>query len=136
MYSAGISYLVELFDCPSAILDDESLIEDSIRDAVGHARATLLHQVSRWFEPHGVTALALLAESHISMHTWPELGYAAVDIFTCGTRAMPQHACDHIVAALQAGRHTVRKVDRGIELGRDALRAVPKPVAPVAVETC
>jgi S-adenosylmethionine decarboxylase len=129
VYSAGISYLVELFDCPSTILDDEILIERAIREAARRASATLLHQESRRFEPQGVTAFALLAESHISIHTWPELGYAAVDIFTCGSRAMPQNACSYLATALQAGHHSVRRMDRGIELGKDALRAVAKPVA-------
>lgn len=129
MYSAGISYLVELFDCPSAILDDEMHIDSAIREAARCASTTLLHQESRRFEPQGVTAFALLVESHISIHTWPELGYAAVDIFTCGNRAMHQNACSYLAAALKAGHHSVRRMDRGIELGEDALRAVPKPVA-------
>ena len=132
MYSAGISYLIELFDCPPEILDDDLLIEARIGDAVEHANATLLHQVSRRFEPHGVTAFALLAESHISIHTWPELGYAAIDIFTCGKRAMPDRAYRFLVEALEAGRHTVRKVDRGegLEEGAPGLR--PKPQQAVA----
>lgn len=133
MYSAGISYLVELFDCPSTILDDETIIDESIREAARRASTTLVHQESRRFEPQGVTAFALLAESHISIHTWPELGYAAVDVFTCGNRAMPQKACSYLATALQAGHHSVRKMDRGIELGEDAMRAVPKPVA---IEAC
>ncbi len=136
MYSAGISYLVELLDCPSSLLDDEVLIEESIREAARRASATFLQFESRRFEPQGVTAFALLAESHISIHTWPELGYAAVDIFTCGDRAMPQKACSYLAQALQAGRQSLRRVDRGIALGEDACRVVPKPVQPMVVEAC
>ena len=119
VYSAGISYLIELFECPPDVLDDDLLIEATVGEAVEHANATLLHQESRRFEPQGVTAFALLSESHISIHTWPELGYAAIDIFTCGKRAMPERACDFLVGALEAGRHSVRQVERGVGLQQD-----------------
>ena len=126
MYSTGISCLVELYDCPPELLDDECFIEAKIREAVVHAHATLLEQSTKRFHPQGVTAFALLAESHISIHTWPELRYAAIDVFTCGRRAMPERAFQYLVEALQAGRHTVQRVERGMGLGKDALKAVPK----------
>ncbi|UCG85941.1 MAG: adenosylmethionine decarboxylase [Gemmatimonadota bacterium] len=132
MYSAGISYLIELFDCPPDILDDDVLIGSRIGDAVGHANATLLHQVSRRFEPQGVTAFALLAESHISIHTWPELGYAAIDIFTCGERAVPEQACRYLVSALEAGRHSVRQVERGVGLDENTSKPQLEPSGIVA----
>jgi S-adenosylmethionine decarboxylase len=128
VYSAGISYLIELFDCPPEILDDDLLIEARIGDAIEHANATLLHQVSRRFEPQGVTAFALLAESHISIHTWPELGYAAIDIFTCGQRAMPERAYRYLVKALGAGKHSVRHVERGVGLEENGAKLQPKPL--------
>jgi len=108
------------------LLDDECFIEARLREAVEHARATLLEQSTKRFHPQGVTAFALLAESHISIHTWPELRYAAIDVFTCGRRAMPERAFQYLVEALQAGRHTVQRVERGMGLGKDALKAVPK----------
>ena len=119
MYSAGISYLLELYECPPELLDDKYHIESVLREAVDHARATLLDQISCSFTPQGVTALALLAESHISIHTWPELAYAAADIFTCGNRAMPERAAEYLPKALKAGRHTVKKVKRGTEAGQN-----------------
>ncbi|MFQ5705240.1 MAG: adenosylmethionine decarboxylase [Gemmatimonadales bacterium] len=135
MSSAGISYLLELYDCPSEILNDETYINAMIGEAVAHANATLLHQVSHQFSPQGATALALLAESHISIHTWPELGYAAVDIFTCGRHAMPDQACEYLVTALRAGDHTVQRVKRGVGLGIDASQLRPKPAAEPAALT-
>jgi S-adenosylmethionine decarboxylase len=133
VYSAGISYLIELYGCPPELLDDEGFVETTIQAAVEHAQATLLQQSTRRFHPQGVTAFALLAESHIAIHTWPELRYAAIDVFTCGQRAMPERAYQFLVMALQAGRHTLQRVDRGTGLGRDALKAVPK--SPAAAET-
>ena len=57
------------------------------------AKQRSMHKIHHRFEPQGVTGLALLAESHISIHTWPESGYAAVDVFTCGDHTMPENAC-------------------------------------------
>ena len=126
---SGITCLLELYDCPPDILDDQNLIDEVLREAVEHANATLLNQVSRQFSPQGVTALGILAESHMSIHTWPEHGYAAVDIFTCGHRAMPERACTYLARALLAGHHTIQRIERGVELDAATTDFVPKPVA-------
>ncbi len=105
--------MVELYDCPSDLLNDRSFITQSLREAVDHGLAELLHEVSHQFTPQGVTALGLLAESHISIHTWPEYGYAACDVFTCGQRADAEAACLYLVDALRAGRHLLTKLTRG-----------------------
>lgn len=127
--STGITHLLELYDCPPEILDNRHFIDTALAEAVDQADATLLQQVSRRFVPQGVTALALLAESHISIHTWPEVGYAAVDIFTCGRRAMPEQAGEYLVRRLRAGRHTMQRTDRGTDLGIDGAGLSPKRVA-------
>ena len=72
----------------------------------------------------GVTALALIAESHVAIHTWPEYGYAAVDAFTCGDRASAEEACRYLVEVFRAGRHVLRKLERGAEIGPAAMEAV------------
>ena len=76
------------------------------------AKATVLNLISNKFEPHGVTAIALLAESHISIHTWPESNYSAVDIFTCGQNMFPDLACQYLIEALKAEEHFLRVVER------------------------
>ena len=76
--------LLELYRCDSEKLNDESLLRSTLNRAAKLANATVLNLISNKFEPYGVTAIALLAESHISIHTWPESNYSAVDIFTCG----------------------------------------------------
>ena len=129
MASPGISFLLELYECPADVLDNEAVIRTTIQEAVGDASATLLEQVSRRFDPQGVTALAVLAESHISIHTWPEFGYAAVDVFTCGTRALPQRACDHLIEVLKPGRHRLQRIERGRELRIPNAEFAPKPIA-------
>ena len=68
--------------------------------------------ISNKFEPQGVTAIALLAESHISIHTWPESNYSAVDIFTCGQNMFPEIASQYLIEALKAEEHFLRIIER------------------------
>ena len=70
--------------------------------------------MSNQFEPQGVTAVGLLAESHLSIHTWPEHCYAAVDIFTCGSGQHLQAACQFIGNSLKAKPSTVLRLRRGV----------------------
>ncbi|MFM9089520.1 MAG: adenosylmethionine decarboxylase, partial [Cyanobium sp.] len=91
--TVGKHCILELYNCESSKLDDEAFLRDTITSAAKRAGATLLHLITHRFDPQGVTGLALLAESHISIHTWPEYGYAAVDVFTCGDHTMPERAC-------------------------------------------
>ncbi len=123
--SIGSHCVLEIYDSPSAVLDDPQMVLEALRRAAKAACATLLQTTYHRFEPHGVTALALLAESHISVHTWPEKGYAACDVFTCGAETLPEEACMALVEALQCPRYALRRFPRGEEIsGRArALRA-------------
>lgn len=105
--------VLDLFECPLELLNDESFVAESLRRAVEASGATLLKEISHAFEPHGVTALGLLAESHMSIHTWPEYRYVGADIFTCGQTADPRKACDYLVEVFRAGRHVLRRLERG-----------------------
>ena len=104
----GKHCILELYDCNPSKLNDETFLRNTITKAAKRAGATLLNLITHRFEPQGVTGLALLAESHISIHTWPENGYAAVDVFTCGDHTMPEKACEVLCEELNAGRHALR----------------------------
>lgn len=104
----GKHCILELYDCDKSKLDDEAFLRTTITTAAKRAGATLLNLITHRFEPQGVTGLALLAESHISIHTWPETGYAAVDVFTCGDHTMPEKACQHLCDELKAMNHALR----------------------------
>ena len=112
----GTHCILELAGCPFELLDDEAVVRAAIEQASGKAKATLLTLSSHKFEPQGVTALGLLAESHISIHTWPEQGYAAVDIFTCGDSAEPREACDFLARYFKAQAKSLAKLPRGSRL--------------------
>ena len=104
--------LLELYGCDCEKLNDESFLRCILNRASKLANATVLNLISTKFEPQGVTAIALLAESHISIHTWPESNYSAVDIFTCGQNMMPEIASQYLIESLMAKEHTLRVIER------------------------
>ncbi len=109
----GTHCILELHGCSAEKLNDLQFVRDAVRTASGHGLSTLLKLISHQFEPQGVTAIGLLAESHVSIHTWPETGYAAVDMFTCGETADPQRACAYMATAFEADRYELKTVARG-----------------------
>jgi spermidine synthase len=98
----GRHVLAELAGVDAALLDDQAALREALTGALVAAGADVRQVVVEAFEPHGVTMVALLAESHASVHTWPEHGTAHVDVFTCGASADPVRAVDLLAAALGA----------------------------------
>ena len=108
----GKHLLLELYGCNSDKLNDEIFLRCKIDHASKLARASVLNLVSNKFEPFGVTAIALLAESHLSIHTWPESQYAAIDIFTCGKNMLPNLASQFLIDQLEATNHILKIINR------------------------
>ena len=104
--------LLELYGCDYEKLNDESFLRCTLNRAAKLANASVLNLISNKFEPQGVTAIALLAESHISIHTWPESYYSAVDIFTCGHNMLPELASQYLIDTLKAEEHSLRIIER------------------------
>ena len=104
--------LLELYRCDCEKLNDESFLRCTLNKAAKLAKATVLNLISNKFEPQGVTAIALLAVSHISIHTWPESNYSAVDIFTCGQNMLPERASQYLIDTLKAEEHFLRVIER------------------------
>ena len=119
-------FLLELYKCDYERLNDESFLRCTLNRASKLANATVLNLISNKFEPHGVTAIALLAESHISIHTWPESNYSAVDIFTCGKNMMPELASQYLIESLMAKEHSLRVIERNppLEVAKQIRTAV------------
>ena len=105
-------FLLELYRCDFEKLNDESFLRCTLNNAAKLADATVLNLISNKFEPQGVTAIALLAESHLSIHTWPEANYSAIDIFTCGKNMNPDKSCKYLIQALMAEEHLLRVINR------------------------
>jgi S-adenosylmethionine decarboxylase len=93
-------------------LDDEARIQQAFRDCVDGCGATLLHIHTHKFSPQGVSGVAVLAESHISVHTWPEIGYGAFDVFMCGD-SQPWKAVEILRKAFNAEEMRVKELLRG-----------------------
>ncbi|HEX6040934.1 adenosylmethionine decarboxylase [Longimicrobium sp.] len=108
----GTHYLLELHDCPHSVLNDPGAVERALKESAREGRLTVVDVVVHAFSPVGVTGLAILQESHLSVHTWPELGYAAADVFTCGERVHPERACTSLVRTLGAAQYSIRCIPR------------------------
>ena len=107
----GKHYLLNLYDCSFVLLNDEQYLIKLLESAAILSGATVIQTIFKKFDPQGVTVICLLAESHISIHTWPEEGKAAVDLYTCGD-SNPKIGCDIIIQQLQAETHTLSYIER------------------------
>jgi spermidine synthase len=109
----GRQLLVDLYGCDREQLDDEAYVRQSLLAAAQHAGATVIDALFHSFSPCGVTGTVSIQESHLSIHTWPEHLYAAVDIFTCGESVDPWRAYESLKAAFSADRGSALEVHRG-----------------------
>ncbi|GHF05151.1 S-adenosylmethionine decarboxylase proenzyme [Amycolatopsis deserti] len=110
---AGRHVLAELRSIDPRLLDDPAFLREALRSVVTEAGATVREVVGHRFEPQGVTVLALLAESHASVHTYPEIGAVFADVFTCGDQADPVLAVRLLAAALGTADVEMSVVERG-----------------------
>jgi S-adenosylmethionine decarboxylase len=122
--------ILELHGCPPERLDDLPFARAAIETACERSGCTLLQLVHHEFSPQGLTMVALLAESHLSLHTWPEHGYAAVDLFTCGDEAPARKACLQLAERFAAVDHSLKILHRGAVASTGAVEAQPCPVRP------
>ena len=113
MQKLGTHILVELSGCPGCILNDTTAIDKAMTDAAIASEATILSKHFHMFQPQGVSGVVVIAESHLTIHTWPEYGYAAIDIFTCGDRCSPYDAAELMSQGLDSSRMEIREYVRG-----------------------
>jgi S-adenosylmethionine decarboxylase len=113
----GTHLLIELRRCDEELLDNIRYIEEAMVGAANQAGATIVGRSFHKFDPRGVTGIIAIAESHLSIHTWPEHGYAAVDIFTCGTAFKPREAAGLIIDRLRCEVPTITEIERGPLVG-------------------
>ena len=106
----GTHIIAELFGCQK--IDNLKFVGQSLKEAARICGATVLHTKLHRFSPQGVTGYILLAESHISVHTWPEHGYAAIDVFTCGLMDT-EKAAHYLASQFGAQKVEIQKIMRG-----------------------
>jgi len=109
----GRQLLMELEDCDTEVLNDLNSLEGALLMAAKEAGAMVLGKSFHRFNPHGISGVVIIAESHLFIHTWPEYGYAAVDIFTCGDSVQPEKAAEILIEKLGAKKHSRTEIERG-----------------------
>jgi len=112
--SNGRHLILDLYDCDQALLDNYEELERLLQVALNMAGAKILRMFGEKFQPQGVTLLALLAESHASIHTWPELGYAAIDLYTCGDTTNTHKAAEFLKTKLKSKQSEEKELVRSI----------------------
>lgn len=112
MKKVGTHLVVDAWDAPAELLNHPERIKQALIEAITAGQATLIDMCVHQFSPHGVTATATLAESHIAIHTWPEYGYFAADLFFCG-EGKPKEAMKILQTRLEAKHSTMREIERG-----------------------
>ena len=117
MKALGIHLLIEFYSCNRRTIDDKGALENIMAHAAEVAGATVLKTAFQDFNPQGVSGVVVIAESHLTIHTWPEHEYAAVDIFTCGETVDPWKALNYLKEELQAHDLEVRRFNRGLPEG-------------------
>ncbi|MFC7061562.1 adenosylmethionine decarboxylase [Halobacillus seohaensis] len=114
MDTMGRHVIAELWDCNEDKLNDMNYIEQVFVDAALKAGAEIREVAFHKFAPHGVSGVVIISESHLTIHSFPEHGYASIDVYTCGDRIDPNVAAQFIVDALEAGRNETVEVPRGM----------------------
>lgn len=110
----GRHVLAEFFECDPNILNNRDRIENLMVDAAIECGATIVQKCFHMFSPYGVSGVVIISESHLAIHTWPELGYAAVDLFTCGPKCDPKIAYEFLKKKFDSKKASFTQLKRGI----------------------
>ena len=115
----GQQMVLDLFDCKTPHFDDIKWVRETLRSAAKEADATIVTDAFHAFSPHGISGVVVIAESHLAIHTWPEYRYAAIDIFTCGTKIDFAGIQKKLLTVFQAQKYNVRQFSRPYRLEKD-----------------
>lgn len=114
LYALGNHLLVELRDCNPATLMSLQKVTKAMVSAAKKGKATIVDVSFHEFNPFGISGMVVIAESHLSIHTWPEYSYAAVDIFTCGDIIKPEVAARYLIEEFESKNPSMIEMKRGI----------------------
>lgn len=124
----GQHVLAEFFECDPNILNSIEKIEKYMVDAALECGATVVQKCFHMFNPYGVSGVVIISESHLAIHTWPELGYAAVDLFTCGDKCDPKVAYEFLKKTFHSKNASFTELKRGI-IDKATMKVAEKPFA-------
>lgn len=127
MEALGRQILVEFYDCDSDKINDVGFIESAFLEATRASKATVISHNFHKFSPYGVSGVVVIAESHVSIHSWPEYNYAAVDIFTCGDTIDPWVIQEFLKDAFESKNISSMEMKRGMFKVQPGERLLFKP---------
>jgi S-adenosylmethionine decarboxylase len=113
METTSHHFLIEIKNCYFDLLNNKDFIETELIKAVKQGGATYISHFFHQFSPQGVSGVVVIAESHLSIHTWPEQGYAALDVFTCGDKQMGENIIRNLIDSLNPGEFDIQYIKRG-----------------------
>lgn len=114
MKELGKHLIVEMYGCDHQLINDINFVEKSIFEAAVRSKATVIEGKFHTFAPHGISGVLIIAESHFAIHTWPEYGYCAVDIFTCGDLTENSLALEYLKKEFKAEYYSAVEMKRGL----------------------
>ena len=113
MMTRSIHVLCEIYGVEFDRLNNRKFLEQVLTDAALEAGAEVREVAFQNFSPQGVSGVVIISESHLTIHTFPEENYCAVDIFTCGDKIDPMDACNYLLNVLQAKKSFIKEFERG-----------------------
>jgi S-adenosylmethionine decarboxylase len=117
----GTHILLELRGVCDAFLNDQEFLRTQLVETAEVSGATVVQSVFHRFNPHGLSGVVVIAESHLAVHTWPEHGHACIDIFTCGHRVVAERMVPELLKRSQAMDHDLKVINRGFEFKETGL---------------
>ncbi len=113
--TVGYHYIIEAFGCEKEILTNLELLREILINSAKISKMSIKGDFFFKFSPEGVSGLVIVAESHISIHTWPDEGYAAIDVYTCGEDSEPEKAVEYVLKKIKAKKAHITELKRGIK---------------------
>lgn len=127
MEALGRQILVEFYDCDSDKINNVRFVESALLEATRKSKATIISHNFHKFSPHGISGVVVIAESHVTIHSWPEYNYAAVDIFTCGDTIDPWVIQEYLKDAFESKNISSMEMKRGLFKVHPGQRLLFKP---------
>jgi S-adenosylmethionine decarboxylase proenzyme len=117
MKALGRHIIGDFYGCDRVLIDDASFVQKILLDVVGRSGATIINHTFHKFSPQGVTGVVVIAESHVAIHSWPEHGFLALDIFSCTERINDRFILQEVALAFKAARSECCRLERGHQQG-------------------
>ena len=112
-HALGHHWLIELYSCKANLLEEVNFVEEHMERAAVLTGATIVQSNFHQFSPYGVSGVVVIQESHLTIHTWPEYAYAAIDLFTCGDTIQPEAGIEYLKSIFEAEEVEVKYLQRG-----------------------